>query len=260
MTEKSGATDDAAIKPFRIAISDEILSDLKSRLARTRWPEAELVDDWSQGAPLKWIQEISGYWAEMATTGARVRQSSIASSSSRPRLTGSTSISLHARSKEPNALPLIITHGWPGSIVEFQKVIAPLTDPVAHGGDAADAFHVDLPVAAGLWLLGETKDHRLGRRPHRCDLGQADGSPRLRALRRAGRRLGLGGDDLARCDRTLEHCAGIHITLAFNAAPKVEGDPTPERSARSPASSITSILTPAIRSNSRRVRRRLVMV
>lgn len=116
-----------AIKPFRIAISDDVLTDLKSRLARTRWPEAELVDDWSQGAPLAWIQEICTYWADGYDWRAREAKLNCFEQFT-TEIDGLDIHFLHARSKEPSALPLIITHGWPGSIVEFQKVIAPLVD------------------------------------------------------------------------------------------------------------------------------------
>ena len=91
-----------------------------------------------------------------------------------------------------DALPLVITHGWPGSVVEFHKVIEPLTDPTAHGGDAADAFHVVCPSLPGYGFSGKPTAHRLGRRPHRRRVGDADGASRLRPLRRPGRRLGLG--------------------------------------------------------------------
>src|SRR5262245_57192599 len=104
-----------AIKPFRIAISDEILADLKQRLARTRWPEAELVDDWSQGAPLKWIEEICGHWQSCYDWRAREAKLNRFEQFT-TEIDGLDIHFLHVRSKAPNALPLIITHGWPGSI------------------------------------------------------------------------------------------------------------------------------------------------
>ncbi|MGY3076390.1 hypothetical protein ACVWZZ_002761 [Bradyrhizobium sp. LM6.10] len=151
-----------AIKPFRIAIGDDILTDLKSRLARTRWPEAELVDDWSQGAPLKWIREICTYWANDYDWRAREAKLNRFEQFT-TEIDGLDIHFLHVRSKEPAALPLIITHGWPGSIVEFQKVIAPLVDPAAHGGNPADAFHVICPSLPGFGFSAKPEGHRLGR-------------------------------------------------------------------------------------------------
>ena len=97
---------------------------------------------------------------------------------------------IHVRSKHENALPLIVTHGWPGSIVEQLKIIEPLTNPTAHGGSASDAFHVVIPSMPGYGFSGKPTDHRLGLRPHGARLGGADEAPRLHAIRGAGRRLG----------------------------------------------------------------------
>jgi hypothetical protein len=136
------------VKPFEINVSDDLLADLKFRLRNTRWPEAEIVDDWSQGVLLRWIRKICQYWAhgyDWRACEARLNHF--------PHFTaeidGLDIHFVHVRSREPAALPLIMTHGWPGSIVEFMKVIAPLADPVAHGGDAADAFHVVCPSLPG---------------------------------------------------------------------------------------------------------------
>jgi pimeloyl-ACP methyl ester carboxylesterase len=136
------------IRPFRIDVPDEDLVDLRERLARTRWPEAETVDDWSQGIPLAYVQDLCSYWAtkyDWRATEARLN----AFPQFRTELNGLDIHFLHVRSPEPDALPLVITHGWPGSVVEFHKVIGPLTDPVAHGGDASDAFHVVCPSLPG---------------------------------------------------------------------------------------------------------------
>ena len=158
---------DTTIKPFRIAVGDDVLADLKSRLRHTRWPEAELVSDWSQGAPLAWIQEVCRYWAD----GLRLAQARGAAQSLRrnspPTIDGLDIHFVHARSPHPEAMPLIITHGWPGSIVEFHKVIEPLTNPTAHGGIGRRRLPCGVPVAAGLRLLRQAEDHRVGRRPHR---------------------------------------------------------------------------------------------
>ncbi len=136
------------IRPFRIDIPEEDLIDLRERLARTRWPEAETVDDWSQGIPRAYVQDLCTYWATKYDWRA-TEQRLNAFPQFRTELDGLDIHFLHVRSPEPDALPLVITHGWPGSVVEFHKVIGPLTDPVAHGGDASDAFHVVCPSLPG---------------------------------------------------------------------------------------------------------------
>jgi hypothetical protein len=106
------------IKPFRIFVSNEVLADLKSRLQRTRWPEAELVDDWSQGTPLKWIKEVCQYWAEGYDWRSREALLNRFAQFT-TEIDGLDMHFLHVRSPHPEAMPLIITHGWPGSVVEF---------------------------------------------------------------------------------------------------------------------------------------------
>jgi pimeloyl-ACP methyl ester carboxylesterase len=137
-----------AVTPFRLEIPDAELQDLRERLARTRWPEAETVTDWSQGVPLGYLRELCEYWAndyDWRATEARLN----VLPQFRTEIDGLGIHFLHVRSRHPDALPLILTHGWPGSIVEFLKVIGPLTDPTAYGGDAADAFHVVCPSLPG---------------------------------------------------------------------------------------------------------------
>jgi pimeloyl-ACP methyl ester carboxylesterase len=124
------------------------LEDLRARLRGARWPERETVDDWSQGVPLAYLSELCAYWADeydWRATEARLN----ALPQFRTRIDGLGIHYLHVRSPHPGALPLVITHGWPGSIVEFLAVIEPLTDPPAHGADAADAFHVVCPSLPG---------------------------------------------------------------------------------------------------------------
>src|SRR5579871_5074398 len=138
----------ADIKPFHISVSDDLVDDLRSRLRNTRWPEAEVVDDWSQGAPLKWIQDICLYWAEQYDW--RKREALLNRFTQfTTEIDGLDFHFIHVRSQHSNAMPLIMTHGWPSSIVEFHKVIEPLTDPVSYGGDAADAFHLVCPSLPG---------------------------------------------------------------------------------------------------------------
>ena len=136
------------VRPFAIQASDESLEDLTRRLAATRWPDAETPDDWSQGVPLAYMQEVVKYWHEKYDW--RARESLLNRwDGFKTDIDGLGIHFLHVRSSNENALPLVITHGWPGSIVEFQKVIGPLTEPGKHGGDDADAFHVICPTLPG---------------------------------------------------------------------------------------------------------------
>jgi epoxide hydrolase len=141
------------LAPFRLAVPEADLDDLRARLRRTRWPERETVAgdgalDWSQGAPLAYIQRLCAHWADgYDWRAAEARVNAIPQF--RATIDGLGIHLLHARSPEPGAIPLVVTHGWPGSIVEFLKVIGPLSDPRAHGGDPADAFHVVCPSLPG---------------------------------------------------------------------------------------------------------------
>ena len=214
------------IKPFRINVSDDVLADLKARLQRTRWPDAELVNDWSQGAPLRWIQDICQYWANTYDWRAREAQLNRFDQFT-SEIDGLSIHFLHVRSKDPVALPLIITHGWPGSIVEFQKVIEPLVDPAAHGGDPTDAFHVVCPSLPGFGF--SAKPQTTGWGVERIATSWAILMDHLGYARYGAQ----GGDWGSLVTTSLgaqddKRCAGIHITLAFSAAPKVEGEPTAE--------------------------------
>ena len=135
------------IEPFEVSVSAAEIADLKDRLRRTRWPERETVDDWSQGVPLAYTHELCDYWANEYDFGFADRVNAFAQH--RATIDGLGIHFLHVRSPEPGALPLVLTHGWPGSVVEFLKVLGPLTDPRAHGGDPADAFHVVAPSLPG---------------------------------------------------------------------------------------------------------------
>jgi pimeloyl-ACP methyl ester carboxylesterase len=145
------------IQPFRIDVPQADLDDLRDRLARTRWPDELPGVGWDYGVPLGYLKELAGYWRtayDWRKQEARLNDF--------PQFTttidGAKVHFLHARSAEPNAIPLIITHGWPGSIVEFVEVIEPLTDPRAHGGDPADAFHVVAPSIPGFGFSGPTRE------------------------------------------------------------------------------------------------------
>jgi pimeloyl-ACP methyl ester carboxylesterase len=136
------------VESFRIEVPEAELDDLRYRLRRARRPERETVDDWSQGVPLAYLEELCDYWAseyDWRATEARLN----ALPQFRTKIDGLGIHFVHVRSEHPDAIPLLMTHGWPGSIVEFMKVIGPLTDPPAHGGDAADAFDLVLPSLPG---------------------------------------------------------------------------------------------------------------
>lgn len=133
---------------FRIHATDDELDDLKRRLRAARWPDAETVDDWSQGTPLAYMQDVARYWAD--DYDWRAREAALNRFDQfRTEADGFGLHFVHVRSPHPNALPLLLSHGWPGSIVEFAEAIPRLTDPTAFGGDAADAFHVVAPSLPG---------------------------------------------------------------------------------------------------------------
>ena len=139
---------DTAIRPFRIEVPQADLDDLRRRLQATRWPEKETVADQSQGVPLATIQELARYWAtdyDLRRFEARLN----AVPQFMTEIDGLDIHFIHARSPHPDALPLIITHGWPGSVIEMLNVIGPLTDPTAYGGNAEDAFDVVVPSMPG---------------------------------------------------------------------------------------------------------------
>src|SRR5919201_1839739 len=129
------------IRPFHVDVPQEALDDLRRRIDATRWPTSELVQDRSQGVQLAALQELARYW-----TGDYDWRTNESRLNALPQFTteidGLNIHFIHVRSKHDDALPLIMTHGWPGSVIELLKVIEPLTDPTAHGGGASDAFHV----------------------------------------------------------------------------------------------------------------------
>jgi pimeloyl-ACP methyl ester carboxylesterase len=201
----------SAVQPFRIAAADEALDDLRRRLRATRWPEKEPVDDWSQGIPLAYVQDVCAYWAEKYDWRAREARLN-RFPQFRTELDGLGIHFLHVRSRHPEALPLVITHGWPGSIAEFQKVIEPLSDPTAHGGDARDAFHVVCPSLPGYGF--SDKPASSGWNVDR--IGRAWAA--LMARLGYGRYVAQGGDWGAMVTTAVglqdrEHCAGIHLNM-----------------------------------------------
>jgi pimeloyl-ACP methyl ester carboxylesterase len=138
----------AEIIPFRVRIPSTALDDLRDRLARTRWSDRETVDDWSQGVPLAYLQRVCQYWAT-DYTWSRLEDRLNGYPQYRTKIDGVAIHFLHIRSPEPDAIPLLLTHGWPGSIVEFLDVIKPLTDPTAFGDAGEDAFHLIIPSLPG---------------------------------------------------------------------------------------------------------------
>jgi pimeloyl-ACP methyl ester carboxylesterase len=143
-----------AITPFTLAVHQSELDDLNRRLDSTRWPERETVVDWTQGSPLERVKALCEHWRHRYDW-RRIESRLNALGQFKTQIDGLDIHFLHVRSPHPDALPLIMTHGWPGSVMEFMKVIEPLTDPVAHGGSAADAFHVVAPSLPGYGFSGK---------------------------------------------------------------------------------------------------------
>lgn len=143
-----------AIRPFTIKVPEEALADLRQRLAHTRLPDRETVGDYSQGVPLKTIEQVLHYW-QTSYDWRKIEARLNAVPNFITEIDGLDIHFLHARSKHADALPLIVTHGWPGSVVEQLKIVEPLTDPTAHGGSPADAFHVVIPSMPGYGFSGK---------------------------------------------------------------------------------------------------------
>jgi pimeloyl-ACP methyl ester carboxylesterase len=154
--EPGAATEDATIRPFSFEIPEAELEDLRRRIAATRWPTKELVPDRSQGVQLATMQELAAYWASDYDFG-RLEARLNALPQFTTEIDGVDIHFIHVRSPHENALPLIMTHGWPGSVVELLDTVGPLTDPTAHGGDAEDAFHLVLPSIPGYGLSGQPR-------------------------------------------------------------------------------------------------------
>lgn len=202
---------DTTIRPFRIAATDAELADLTRRLDATRWPDAETVDDWSQGIPLSYVREVCAYWAHEYDWRAREARLN-ALPQFLTEIDGLDIHFVHARSPHPEALPLVLTHGWPGSIAEFVDVVGPLTDPPAHGGDAADAFHVVCPSLPGYGF--SAKPQAAGWGVERI----ADAWSLLMQRLGYDRFVAQGGDWGAMVTtcigmRDPEHCRAIHLNM-----------------------------------------------
>ena len=199
------------ITPFTVAIPSSVLEDLKQRIEHARWPEKETCEDWSQGIPLDYTQELAQYWA----TDYDWRRFEKKLNSWPQFMTNIEGIDIHfihQRSPHENALPLIISHGWPGSIVEFHKIIDALANPTEHGGKAEDAFHVVAPCLPGYGFSG--KPTSIGTSVEK--IGQMWGQ----LMGRLGytRYVAQGGDWGSMVTQSMgmtetEHCAAIHINM-----------------------------------------------
>ncbi len=207
------------IRSFQIHTSDAELEDLKRRLRSTRWPDAETVGDWSQGTPLAYVKQVCDYWAhsyDWRKTEARLN----ALPQFRTEIDGLGIQFLHVRSEDAGATPLIMTHGWPGSIVEFLKAIPLLTDPTAHGGEATDAFHVVCPSLPGFGF--SDKPEKNGWTVEKIAGAWSELMLRLGYPRYCAQ----GGDwgsivTTAVALQDTEHCRGIHLNMS-TARPDLE--------------------------------------
>jgi epoxide hydrolase len=206
------------LKPFRIDIPTEVLDDLQARLAHTRWPEAECVDDWSQGIPLAYTRELAAYWADGYDW--RSREAALNRFDQfTTEIDGLDIHFIHQRSPHENALPLVITHGWPGSIVEFQKVIEPLVNPAL--GRPEDAFHVVCPSLPGYGFSG--KPSRTG-----WGVGKIAQAWDTLMLRLGYDRYGAQGGDwgaavTTQIGRNRGHCIAIHLNMPIAMPAKGSG-------------------------------------
>jgi pimeloyl-ACP methyl ester carboxylesterase len=153
-SETSAALAGEAIRPFRVHVPEEQLADLRRRIAATRWPDQETVTDHSQGVQLKTVQQLAQYW-QSGYDWRKVEARLNGLPQFITEIDGLDIHFIHVRSKHADALPMIVTHGWPGSVIEQLKIIDPLTNPTAHGGTAADAFHLVIPSLPGYGFSGK---------------------------------------------------------------------------------------------------------
>ena len=170
--------ENGAIRPYDVDIPQEDLDDLRRRVTATRWPSKELVDDRYQGVQLATIQELARYW----TTDYDWRKAEAKLNALPQFMTEIDGIDIHfihVRSPHEDALPLIMTHGWPGSVIELLETVGPLTDPTAHRWHRRGRISPGAGVHTRLRLLQRARRTRLERRPHRAGLGGTDASPRL---------------------------------------------------------------------------------
>ncbi|PRY44880.1 epoxide hydrolase family protein [Umezawaea tangerina] len=218
------------IHPFTLSIPEDRLADLRERLRLTRWPDRETVDDTGQGPRLEKIQALSRYWGS-DYDWRRCEDLLNGFGQFRTVVDGVDVHFLHVRSPEPDAFPLLMTHGWPGSVLEFRKVVGPLTDPAAHGGDPRTAFHLVIPTMPGFgfsgkptgpgWTLARTADAWI-------ELMDRLGYDRWGAQ---GGDLGAGvTDEIGR--KAPPGCVGLHLNFAmFFPTPRERAEATPDEQA-----------------------------
>src|SRR5215831_18426105 len=207
------------IRPFEVEIAGEALDNLRQRVEATRWPSKELVADASQGVQSKMLQELARYWATDYDFG-RVEARLNALPQFKTEIDRLDIHFIHVKSKHENALPLIITHGWPGSVIEMLEVIGPLTDPTAHGGSAEDAFDLVLPSIPGYGFSGEPMESGWG--PDRIARAWAELMARLGYTRYVAQ----GGDQGANVTDAMGRLApkglvGVHYNLLGSIPPAV---------------------------------------
>ena len=208
---------DERIAPFRIAVADAVLTDLQARLAGTRWPNEIDSTGWEYGVPVGYMKDLVAHWQTKYDWRRHERELN-ARSQFMTRIDGLDIHFVHVRSKEKDALPLVIVHGWPGSFVEFQKIIGPLTDPVAHGGKAEDAFHVVCPSLPGFGF--SSKPNERGWSSQRMAEVIAKLMARL-GYERYGAQGGDWGSGIARWLATSDggHCVGGHSNFPGGSRP-----------------------------------------
>ncbi len=247
------ATQDSAIRPFRVNIPEEQLGDLRRRLGATRWPDRETVNDGSQGVQLAKFQELVRYWG----TDYDWRKAEAKLNALPQFMTTIDDVDIHfihVRSRHPNAMPLIMTHGWPGSVVELLKTIGPLTDPAAHGGRAQDAFDLVLPSVPGYGFSG--KPTGAGWDPDRIARAWAELMKRLGYTRYVAQ----GGDWGAPISSAMARQApagllGIHLNLPATVPPEVTavlpvGGPAPAGLSQKERAVFDGLVTNARKGNS----------
>jgi pimeloyl-ACP methyl ester carboxylesterase len=212
------------IRPFAVEISPEKIDDLRRRIAVTRWPTMELVDDRSQGVQLATLKALADYWTTDYDFG-RLEKRLNALPQFTTEIDGVDVHFIHVRSQHEDALPLIMTHGWPGSVIELLETIGPLTDPSAHGGSAEDAFHLVLPSLPGYGFSGEPTE--IGWYTGRVARAWAELMHRLGYARYVAQ----GGDQGAAVTDDMAHQApegliGVHMNLLRTALGTTAGLPT----------------------------------
>jgi pimeloyl-ACP methyl ester carboxylesterase len=216
---RAAAAAGEAIRPFKVNVPQEQLMDLRKRIAATRWPDQETVADRSQGAQLDKLQQLVRYWG----TGYDWRKLEAKLNALPQFVTEIDGVDIHfihVRSRHPNALPVVVTHGWPGSIIEQLKIIDPLTNPTAHGGNAEDAFDVVIPSVPGYGFSGRPKS--TGWDPDRVARAWAELMKRLGYTRYVAQ----GGDwgtpiASAMARQKADGLLGIHINLPATVPPEV---------------------------------------